>query len=346
MSKRQDTLNKVVKFVEARVGKGSVTTWEGEGQAKVPVTPSGSLGLDRALGCGGYPRGRIIEIFGPESSGKTTLALHALAQAQAAGGVVGFIDAEHALDPGYAEALGLKLSDLLISQPDCGEQALEICEAMVNSGEVSMIVVDSVAALTPRAEIEGQMGDSHLGLQARLMSQGLRKLTSVCAKKDCSVVFINQIRQKIGVVFGNPEVTTGGNALKFYASVRLDVRRGSVVKEGEDSVGNRTKVKVVKNKMAPPFRTCEFDIIFGHGVDRRGEVVDLGIAAGVLEKAGSWYRYGERQLGQGRSGCLEALAADPELEARISALVLGQGPAVALVPPQEGAEGEEEAAEG
>ena len=289
--------------------------------APVPTTPSGSLGLDLALGCGGYPRGRIIEIFGPEASGKTTLALHAMAEAQSAGGTVAFIDAEHALDPAYAGALGVRLRDLLLSQPDDGEQALELVEALVRSNAVDLVVVDSVAALVPRDEIEGAMGDTQMGLQARMMSKAMRKLTNVVSRCNTTLLFINQIRQKIGVTFGPSEVTTGGNALKYYASVRLDIRRIGAVKRGEEMIGNRTRVKVVKNKMAPPFRQVEFDIMFGRGVSRLAELIEIGEAQGVVTRAGAWYSFQEHRLGMGREKAMEFLANNETIAASIAALL-------------------------
>jgi recombination protein RecA len=308
--------------IEKQFGKGSIMRLGEDGEAPpVAVIPSGSIGLDLALGVGGYPRGRVIEIFGPESSGKTTLALHAIAQAQRAGGVAAFIDAEHALDVGYARRLGVSLPDLLVSQPDTGEQALEIAEQLVRSGAVDLIVVDSVAALVPRAEIEGEMGDAHMGVQARLMSQALRKLTGVVSRNQATVVFINQIRMKIGVVFGNPETTTGGNALKFYSSVRLDIRRTGQLKEGEQVVGSRTRVKVVKNKVAPPFREAEFDIRYGAGVDRAAEALDLGVERGLVEKSGAHFALGGERIGQGRERAGEWLRANPAaLEALVARL--------------------------
>jgi recombination protein RecA len=289
--------------------------------ANVPAISTGSLGLDLALGVGGIPRGRVIEIFGPEASGKTTLSLHAIAEAQKAGGVAAFIDAEHALDLGYAKKLGVHTDDLLVSQPDTGEQALEIAETLVRSGAVDIITVDSVAALVPRAEIEGEMGDAHMGLQARLMSQALRKLTAAISKSQTTVVFINQIRMKLGVMFGNPETTTGGNALKFYSSVRLDIRRIESIKEGQEVIGSRVRVKVVKNKMAPPFKQAEFDIMFAEGISKTGELVDLGVEQRVLEKSGAWYSYKGERLGQGRESVRDYLKANPavakEIEARL-----------------------------
>lgn len=307
----------LLKQLDKRFGTGAVMTMDGSTIAAVPTFSTGSLGLDAALGCGGLPYGRVVEIYGPESSGKTTLTLHAIAEVQADGKRAAFIDAEHALDPGYAAKLGVEMGSLLVSQPDCGEQALEIAEALISSGEVSLVVVDSVAALTPRAEIEGAMGDSHMGLQARLMSQALRKLTSVAYKHQATIIFINQLRQKIGVVFGNPETTTGGNALKFYASVRLDVRRIGALKGSDNSlVGNRTRVKVAKNKMAPPFRQAEFDIRYGEGVCRPGEVLDQAIEAGIVEKNGSWLSLDGERLAQGRERARQRLGEEaPLLEA-------------------------------
>jgi len=284
---------------------------------EIAAVSTGSLGLDLALGIGGLPKGRIIEIYGPESSGKTTLALHVIAEAQKTGGTCAFVDAEHALDPGYARKLGVNLDDLLISQPDAGEQALEIADTLVRSGAIDVLVVDSVAALTPRAELEGEMGDSHMGLQARLMSQALRKLTASVARSNTLIIFINQIRMKIGVMFGNPETTTGGNALKFYASVRLDIRRIGQIKDKEDVVGNQTRVKVVKNKVAPPFKVIEFDIMYGEGVSKTGELLDLGQKAGIIEKSGSWFSYNSERIGQGRENAKTFLREHPELAAEI-----------------------------
>ncbi|MDM8515332.1 recombinase RecA [Desulfobacterales bacterium HSG16] len=299
--------------IERQFGKGSIMKLGSREVLDVPVIPTGSLALDRALGIGGLPRGRVVEIFGPESSGKTTLALHAIAEAQRQGGIAAFVDAEHALDTVYAKRLGVDCDELLVAQPDTGEQALEIADMLVRSGGVDILVVDSVAALVPRAEIEGEMGDSHMGLQARLMSQALRKLTGTIGKTMTSVIFINQIRMKIGVVFGNPETTTGGNALKFYSSVRLDIRRTSSIKDGQEIVGNKTKVRVVKNKMAPPFREAEFDITYGEGISRAGDVLDMGVNANIIDKSGAWYSCNGERIGQGRENSKRYLVEHPEL---------------------------------
>src|SRR5215204_2302833 len=315
---RQKALAAALTQIEKQFGKGSIMRMaDGEVAEDIQVVSTGSLGLDIALGVGGLPRGRVVEVYGPESSGKTTLTLQVIAEMQKIGGTAAFIDAEHALDVQYAEKLGVNLSDLLISQPDTGEQALEIADALVRSGSVDLIVIDSVAALTPKAEIEGEMGDSLPGLQARLMSQALRKLTATIKKTNCMVIFINQIRMKIGVMFGSPETTTGGNALKFYASVRLDIRRTGTIKKGEESIGNETKVKVVKNKVAPPFKTAEFDILFGEGISRHGEIIDMGVNARVLEKSGAWYAYNGEKIGQGRDNAREFLRENPELAREI-----------------------------
>ena len=308
--------------IDRAFGKGSVMKLGASGKVmEIESVSTGSLGLDIALGIGGLPRGRVIEVYGPESSGKTTLALHAVAEIQKTGGVAAFIDAEHALDPGYAQKLGVNLDDLLVSQPDTGEQALEITDTLVRSGAVDIIVIDSVAALTPKAEIEGEMGDSLPGLQARLMSQALRKLTGSISKTKCIVLFINQIRHKIGVMYGSPETTTGGNALKFYASVRLDIRRTGAIKVRDEVVGNSTRVKVVKNKVAPPFREVEFDIMYGQGISKIGEILDLGVKGGVVEKSGSWFSYDSQRIGQGRENAKEFLAANPDMANRIEAAV-------------------------
>ncbi|ATJ90055.1 recombinase RecA [Acetobacter tropicalis] len=303
--------------IERAFGKGSVMRLGQRPREQADVIPTGSLGLDIALGIGGLPRGRVIEIYGPESSGKTTLALHAIAEAQKRGGTCAFIDAEHALDPGYAKKLGVDVDNLLISQPDAGEQALEIADTLVRSGAIDVLVVDSVAALVPRAELEGDMGDSHVGLHARLMSQALRKLTGSVSRSNTMMIFLNQIRLKIGVMFGNPETTTGGNALKFYASVRLDIRRVGSIKDKDEVVGNQTRVKVVKNKMAPPFRQVEFDIMYGEGISKVGELIDLGVKAGVVEKSGAWFSYDSQRIGQGRENSKQFLRDHPEMAADI-----------------------------
>ena len=305
--------------IEKLYGKGSIMRCGDEQAANVEAISTGSLALDLALGIGGLPKGRIVEIYGPESSGKTTLALHVLAQAQKAGGEVAFIDAEHALDIGYARALGVNVEDMLVSQPDTGEQALEITDALVRSGAIDVIVVDSVAALVPRAEIEGEMGDSFVGLHARLMSQALRKLAGAINKTNCIVIFINQLREKVGVMYGNPEVTTGGRALKFYASVRIDVRRIETLKNGSEMIGNRTRAKVVKNKMAPPFREAEFDIMYGEGISMLGELIDLGVKLDLVQKSGSWYSMGETRIGQGRDSAKQYLRDNPEVAAKLEA---------------------------
>ncbi len=304
--------------IERSFGKGSIMRLgQRETAVDIEAIPTGSLGLDLALGIGGLPRGRIVEIYGPESSGKTTLALHVIAEAQKMDGACAFIDAEHALDPGYARKLGVNLDDLLISQPDAGEQALEIADTLVRSGAIDVLVIDSVAALTPRAELEGEMGDTHVGLQARLMSQALRKLTASVARSNTMIIFINQIRMKIGVMFGNPETTTGGNALKFYSSVRLDIRRIGQIKDRDDVVGNQTRVKVVKNKVAPPFKQVEFDIMYGEGVSKTGELLDLGVKAGIVEKSGSWFSYNSERIGQGRENAKNFLKDNPDMAADI-----------------------------
>jgi recombination protein RecA len=320
MAEEKDNNNEKLKALRAAMdkiektyGKGSIMKMGDEKVEEVAVISSGSIGLNAALGVGGYPRGRVIEIFGPESSGKTTLAIHAIAEAQKAGGIAAFIDAEHAFDRFYAEQLGVDVENLLISQPDSGEQALEITEQLIRSSAVDIVVIDSVAALTPRAELEGEMGDSKVGLQARLMSQALRKLTAAISKTNTTCIFINQLREKIGVMFGNPETTTGGNALKFYSSVRLDIRRIGSLKDGDEISGSQTRVKVVKNKVAPPFRKAEFDIVYGEGISREGEIVDLGSDLGVIKKSGSWYSYNDTRLGQGRDAAKKMIKDNPEL---------------------------------
>ena len=322
-SNREKALNLALGTIEKAYGKGSIMRLgDAAARLKVPVTSSGAISLDLALGVGGYPRGRVVEIYGPESSGKTTLTLHAIAECQKNGGIAAFIDAEHALDPSYARKLGVNVDELLVSQPDHGEQALEIADTLVRSGAVDIIVIDSVAALVPRAEIEGEMGDTHVGLQARLMSQALRKLTANLQKSQATLFFINQIRMKIGVMFGSPETTSGGNALKFYASQRLDIRRIGTIKVGETAVGNRCRVKVVKNKLAPPFRLCEFDILFGKGISRTGDVLDLGVEAGIINKSGAWYSYGEERVGQGRDNARTFLEEHPDILAAVERKLL------------------------
>lgn len=319
---KQKALEAAITHIEKQYGRGSVMKLgEGSQRMKVEAVSTGSISLDLALGVGGLPKGRIIEIFGPESSGKTTVALHCVSEVQKRGGIAGFIDAEHALDPVYARNIGVDIDNLYISQPDNGEQALEIAETMVRSGAVDIIVVDSVAALVPKAEIEGDMGDSHVGLQARLMSQALRKLTSVVSRTNCIVIFINQLREKIGVMFGNPETTTGGRALKFYASVRLDVRRTEAIKQGGDVVGNHTRVKIVKNKVAPPFKQAEFDIMFGQGISRSGDILDLAVDIDIINKSGAWYAYEGEKIGQGRENAKKYLEEHPELMERIEQLI-------------------------
>ena len=317
-------IDMAVTQIEKLFGKGSIMKLGEKPIEAVQVVSTGSIALDIALGIGGLPRGRVIEIYGPEASGKTTLALQVVAEMQKQGGTASFIDAEHALDVGYAKRIGVNTDDLLISQPDSGEQALDIVEILVRSAAVDIVVVDSVAALVPRAEIEGEMGDSHMGLQARLMSQALRKLTATISKSMTTVVFINQIRQKIGIMFGNPETTTGGNALKFYASIRLDIRRIAAIKDGQEVVGNRTRVKIVKNKLAPPFKEVEFDIIFGQGISREGDVVDLGTDMGIIERAGTWYSYGESRIGQGRENAKDFLKKHPDIMKEIENKILAQ----------------------
>ncbi len=322
---KERAIDLAVTQIEKQYGKGAIMRLGGDALlADVPVIPTGSLALDIALGVGGLPRGRVVEIFGPEASGKTTLALHAVAEAQKIGGIASFIDAEHALDVHYARNLGVKTDDLLISQPDTGEQALEITEILVRSGAVDMVVIDSVAALVPRAEIEGEMGDAHMGLQARLMSQALRKLAATISKSKTIVIFINQIRMKIGVLFGNPETTTGGNALKFYSSVRLDIRRIASIKQGQEVIGGRTRVRVVKNKVSPPFKEAEFDMIYGKGISREGDVLDLAVDHNIIEKSGTWYSYRDQRIGQGRENTKAFLEANPEVLQQIEEEIMGR----------------------
>ncbi|MFT4543586.1 MAG: recombination protein RecA [Bacteroidia bacterium] len=320
-AEKQKALKMAMEKLEKAHGKGAIMRMGDTAIEDIEVIPSGSIGLDVALGIGGYPKGRVVEIYGPESSGKTTLAIHAIAEAQKNGGIAAFIDAEHAFDRFYAEKLGVDIDNLLISQPDNGEQALEITENLIRSGAIDIIVIDSVAALTPRAEIEGEMGDSKMGLQARLMSQALRKLTGTISKTGCVCIFINQLREKIGVMFGNPETTTGGNALKFYSSVRLDIRRAGHIKNGDAIIGSRARVKVVKNKVAPPFRKAEFDIMYGQGISKVGEIIDLGVDHGIVKKSGSWFSYGETRLGQGRDAVKELLLDNPELSEELEGLI-------------------------
>ena len=319
---KQKALQLTLDKLDKTYGKGSVMKLGDVVTEEVDAISSGSLGLDLALGVGGYPRGRVIEIYGPESSGKTTLTLHAIAEAQKMGGIAAFIDAEHAFDKFYAENLGVDIDNLIISQPDHGEQALEITENLIRSGAIDIVVIDSVAALTPKSEIEGEMGDSKMGLHARLMSQALRKLTGTISKTNCTVIFINQLREKIGVMFGNPETTTGGNTLKFYASVRLDIRRRTQIKDGDKVIGNSTKVKVVKNKVAPPFKVSEFDIMYGKGISKMGEIIDLGVAHEIIDKSGSWFSYGDTKLGQGRDSVKSILKDNPELSDEIEAKIV------------------------
>ena len=329
---REKALDVALAQIEKNYGKGSVMRLGEDDRPPMEVIPTGSVALDIALGVGGLPRGRVIEVYGPESSGKTTVALHAVASAQAAGGVAAFIDAEHALDPEYAAKLGVDVDSLLVSQPDTGEQALEIADMLIRSGALDILVIDSVAALVPKAEIEGEMGDSHVGLQARLMSQALRKMTSGLNNSNTTAIFINQLREKIGVMFGSPETTTGGKALKFYASVRLDVRRIETLKDGTDAVGNRTRVKVVKNKVAPPFKQAEFDILYGHGISREGSLIDIGVAEGFIRKSGSWFTYEGDQLGQGKENARKFLLENPDIAAEVELKIkskLGIGPNLA-----------------
>lgn len=318
MSDRKAALDMALKQIEKQFGKGSVMKLGENSDRKIDTTSSGSIAIDAALGIGGYPRGRIVEVYGPESSGKTTVTLHAIAEVQANGGTAAFIDAEHALDPVYAQKLGVNIDELLLSQPDTGEQALEIAEALVRSGAIDIIVIDSVAALVPKAEIEGEMGDSHMGLQARLMSQALRKLSGVINKSNTLAIFINQVREKIGVMFGNPETTTGGRALKFYSSIRLEVRRGEAIKQGTEIIGNKTKIKVVKNKVAPPFRTAEVDIMYGEGISKEGEIVDIGAELDIIQKSGSWYSYNSERIGQGRENVKQFFKENPAIKEEVT----------------------------
>ncbi|MDE0885818.1 MAG: recombinase RecA [Myxococcota bacterium] len=344
---KRNAIDLAVSSIEKQFGKGAIQTMDKSGGADgVPFFSSGGPSLDIALGIGGYPRGRVIEIYGPESSGKTTLTLHAIAEIQKSGGVAAFIDAEHALDVNYARRLGVNIEELLVSQPDTGEEALEIADVLLRSGAINLVVIDSVAALVPRAELEGDMGDHHVGLQARLMSQALRKLTGTVSKSGASVIFINQIRMKIGVMFGSPETTTGGNALKFYSSVRIDVRRIAAIKEGDNVVGNRTRVKVVKNKVAPPFKQAEFDIIYNEGISREGDLLDLGVDSGIVEKSGSWYSYGGERIGQGRENARRFMKENPDARARLTEEVYAsKGLKLPVLANEEGG-GVEAAAEG
>ena len=321
IKEKEKALEVAMNQIEKQFGKGSIMKLGDKGIQKIEVIPTGSLDLDIALGIGGIPRGRVVEVFGPESSGKTTVSLHVIAEAQKNGGLAALIEAEHALDPGYAEKLGVDVENLIISQPDTGEEGLEIAEALVRSGAVDIVVVDSVAALVPKAEIEGEMGDSHIGLQARLMSQALRKLAGSISKSNTTVIFINQLREKVGVMFGNPETTSGGRALKFYSSVRLDVRRIDSIKQGDNMVGNRTRVRVVKNKVAPPFKQAEFDIMYGFGISKEGNILDSGVSAGIVDKSGSWYSYKEHRLGQGRENSKDFLIENPEISLEIETKV-------------------------
>ena len=337
---KQKALDAALSQIEKQFGKGAVMKLgDNNAQMQVEVVPSGSLSLDLALGVGGVPKGRIVEVYGPESSGKTTVALHMVAEVQKRGGIAGYVDAEHAMDPTYAKALGVDIDNLYISQPDDGEQALEIAETMVRSGAIDIVIVDSVAALVPRAEIEGEMGDSHMGLQARLMSQALRKLTGITNKSNCTVVFINQLREKIGVTFGNPETTTGGRALKFYSSIRMEIRKADVLKQGTEIVGNRVKVKVAKNKVAPPFKTAEFDIIYGKGISREGDILDLAAEVDIVNKSGAWYAYNETRIGQGRENAKQFLRDNPDVCQEIENLVRGHYDLPVLDLPETGGAG-------
>lgn len=328
-SDKKKALDSALAQIEKTFGKGSIMKLSGQEQMTVEAISTGSLGLDIALGVGGIPKGRVIEIYGPESSGKTTLTLHCIAECQKAGGTCAFVDAEHALDPSYAKKLGVNVDELLISQPDSGEQALEIADTLVRSGAIDMVIIDSVAALVPKAELEGEMGEATMGAQARLMSQALRKLTGTISRTQCTVIFINQIRQKIGVMFGNPETTTGGNALKFYASVRMDIRRIGALKDKDEVVGNLTRVKVVKNKVSPPFKTVDFDILYGKGISKEGELIDMGIKAGVVEKSGSWFNYGDQRIGQGKENARQYLKDNPKVSADIEQKIRAKAGALA-----------------
>ena len=338
-NEKRKALDNALAQIEKTFGKGSIMKLSGQEGMKVEVTSTGSLGLDIALGVGGLPKGRIIEIYGPEASGKTTLTLHCIAELQKSGGTCAFVDAEHALDPTYAKKLGVNIDELLLSQPDSGEQALEITDTLVRSGAIDMVIVDSVAALVPKAELEGEMGDATMGAQARLMSQALRKLTATVSRTNCTVIFINQIRQKIGVMFGNPETTTGGNALKFYASVRMDIRRIGALKDKDEVVGNLTRVKIVKNKVSPPFKTVEFDILYGQGISKEGELIDMGMKAGVVEKSGSWWSYNDQRIAQGKEAARQYLKDNPKVAAEIEKSIRAKASAVAAA--LEGTPGEE-----
>ena len=345
-NEKKRALDMALASIEKQVGKGAIIRMGERAQQDIQVIPTGCLDLDMALGVGGLPRGRVVEIYGPESSGKTTVALHVVAEAQRAGGVAAFIDAEHALDPVYARKLGVDVDQLYVSQPDTGEQALEICEALVRSGAIDVVVIDSVAALVPKAEIDGEMGDSFVGLQARLMSQALRKLTGIVNKTNCTCIFINQLREKVGVMYGNPETTPGGRALKFYASVRIDIRRGEQLKDGSNVVGNRTKAKIVKNKVAPPFRVAEFDILYGEGISKEGSLLDNAVALDIIHKSGAWFSYGDQRIGQGRENTRKYLKENPEVAAEIDRLVraelLGKSDVQAPVVQEAGAEENED----